>query len=322
MNGIPHQPTSISLDPSSPPCSNLSNDLPLVRPRETSSLNMARISQVPLPLSNVQNIPIDISFPSQSSPLLDSSHIDPSCKFSEHIKKMKMIQLSSSSLSDFITPRFNLKNSYPCTRVSLLHSFFHRAHSLTVSAYHDGASHVHHSLVDCSSQVSNAAAIDENSLQENQSFELPQRRSANSRGILTNGLLLSPCSSTPLHRRAQELFIANRDRPSVKWKLTDRSTSDTCSSSSDENLLSRSDFLRQQEVTPSHHRKSSSLKAISHRSTLPSSPKILYPIAFPEQSCYHQQPTFHSPQSSIAAEMLLDPSFKFKTGNVSVRRSP
>ena len=181
---------------------------------------------------------------------------------------------------------------------------------------------MHHSLVDCSSKVTNAAAIDENSLQENQSFELPQRRSASSRGILTNGLLLSPCSSTPLHRRAQESFISNRDRPSVKWKITDRSTSDTCSSSlssSDENLLSRSDFLRQQEVTPSHHRKSSSLKAISHRSTLPSSPKILYPIAFPEQLSHHQQPTFHSPKSSAAAEMLLESSFKFKTGNVSAR---
>ena len=96
--------------------------LDLSCPRDTLLSTVARISQVPLPLSNVQNIPIDFSFPSQSSSILDSTHIDPSpssCKFSEHIQKMKMIQLSSSSLSDFITPRFNLKNSYPCTRVSL-----------------------------------------------------------------------------------------------------------------------------------------------------------------------------------------------------------
>ena len=107
MNGLSPRPSSIPLDSSCSSCCNTNKDLPLVRPRNTT------------PLNNVQNIPIDFSFPSQSTPMIDSTRIDPSSPFSEHIQKMKMIQLSSSSLSDFITPRFHLKNFYPCTRVSL-----------------------------------------------------------------------------------------------------------------------------------------------------------------------------------------------------------
>ncbi|CAF0996293.1 unnamed protein product [Rotaria sordida] len=196
----------------------------------------------------------------------------------QHVKKMKVIQSSSSSLSDFIMPASS----------STLKSTIH----------YEEVPSVHHSLTDCSSihRISCCAPItDEDYSTRNKSSNDNQRRPSFTRRILTNGLLLSHCSSSNSnHRRTQPPLTFNQYRHQTKPKSEEKlssvsspvaflssssSSSSESNSPSGEKFMSRSDFIPQQQQNISQQRKATSLKTIAETSNHQPS-KILYPIDF------------------------------------------
>jgi hypothetical protein len=152
-------------------------------------------------------------------------------------------------------------------------------------AYRGEVPNVHHSLTDCSLIHKTLSLIDDNDSIRNKIFDNNQRRPSHTRRILTNGLLFSHSASNPIPHRVQQARISAYDNHySIKPKSEDKLQSDTSSSSellssSDEKLLSRSDYILPQEQMTSQQRKASSLKSISMISPQPVS-KILYPIDF------------------------------------------
>ncbi|CAF2187449.1 unnamed protein product [Rotaria magnacalcarata] len=192
----------------------------------------------------------------------------------EHVKKMKVIQSSSTSLSDFITktPKSTLKSTI----------------------HYEEVPSVHHSLTDCSSihRISCCtSAIEDDYSTRNKSSDDNQRRPSFTRRILTNGLLLSHCSSSnPNHRRAQPPLTFNQYRHYIKPRSEEKlyspaafssSSSSESNSPSGEKFMSRSDVIVQQQHQQnlSQQRKATSLKTIAEASNHQSS-KILYPIDF------------------------------------------
>ncbi|CAF3506603.1 unnamed protein product [Rotaria sp. Silwood1] len=233
---------------------------------------------------------------SRSSPMLFSTPTDDQSKSimdnnklssSQHIKMMKVIQSSSSSLSDFISP--------------ILKS------PLQTTSYHDDILNVRHSLTDCSLINQTSSLINENNSTKNQIFDNHERKPLSTRRILTNGLLLSHSFSNPTPRRVQDSLVSNHNNNnySIKQKTEEKLLSDSSSSSSssellslsDEKLFSRSVFVHQQEQNISQQRKASSLKSI-HITTSPQpSSKILYPIDFNANNLdlsWHQKRSSHT----------------------------
>lgn len=168
--------------------------------------------------------------------------------------------------------------------------------SFFVTVHYEEVSSVHHSLTDCSSihRISCCASTaDEDYSKRNKSTETNQRRPSFTRRILTNGLLLSHCSSSnSTSRRSQPPLTFNQYRHNVKPKSEEKlssvssptafsssSSSSESNSPSGEKLMSRSDFILQQQQHLSQQRKATSLKTIAETSTKHSS-KILYPIDF------------------------------------------
>jgi hypothetical protein len=184
-----------------------------------------------LPVINTQFIPKSQT-PSRSSPMLcikDNNNLISSSQQSfSHVKKMKVIQSSLSSLSDFIssTPTKN-----------------------TNKIQYEETLNAHNSLTNCS-------LIDENNKN--------QQKPSYIRRILTNDLFYS-------HPIQESL---DSTKPTY-----DTSSSSELLSSSDENFLTRSEFILQQEQNISQQRKASSLKNIFMISPRSLS-KILYPIDF------------------------------------------
>jgi hypothetical protein len=229
---------------------------------------------------------------------------------SQHIQKMKVIQSSSSSLSDFImsTPTSTLKSTS-----KFIDFFLFKINFNYILAHYEEVPSVHHSLTDCSSipHISYCAPhLDEDLSSRNDN----QRRPSFTRRILTNGLLLSHCSSSsnPTHRRIQPPLTFNQQRYQMKPKseeklstlsspITSSSSSSESNSPSGEKFISRSDYLLQQQQLQqqnlSQQRKASSLKTISDTTNQQPS-KILYPIDFQtnnnDQSWYNKVPTSDS----------------------------
>ncbi|CAF3642028.1 unnamed protein product [Rotaria sordida] len=203
----------------------------------------------------------------QSKSIMDNRKLSSLQQPTQHIKMMKVIQSSSSSLSDFVslTPKLPLKTT----------------------TYYDDVLNVRHSLTNCSLMDQTSSLINENNSTTNQILDNYERRPSSTRRILTNGLLLSHSASNPIPRRVQEPLMSNRNNYySIKQKTEEKLSSDSSSSSSsellsssDEKLFSRSHFIHQQERKFSQQRKASSLKSIPITSPKPSS-KILYPIDF------------------------------------------
>ena len=181
-----------------------------------------------------------------------------------------------------------------------------------VSAHYEEVPSVHHSLTDCSliNQVSCCAPlVDGDSLCRNKSPEKSQRRSSFTRRILTNGLLLSHCSSSASQRRSQPPLTFNHQhqrhqiKPRSEEKLSTLSSPNSSSSSqssspSGDKLISRSDFMLQQQQNLSPQRKATSLKSIRVTSNDQPS-KILYPIDFESQD--DDQSWYQKCSSSIAS---------------------
>ena len=158
---------------------------------------------------------------------------------------------------------------------------------------------IHHSLTDCSSihRIScGAPVIDDSYPMINKSSDDNQRRPSITRRILTNGLLLSHCSSgNPTHRRVQPPLAFQQYRCTTKPKSEEKLSSlftlvspsssqslhtSESSSPANEKFMSRSDFiLHRQQQNLSHQRKATSLKTISETSSQHPT-KILYPIDF------------------------------------------
>ncbi|CAF2839410.1 unnamed protein product [Rotaria sp. Silwood2] len=231
----------------------------------------------------------------------------------QHVKKMKVIQSSSSSLSDFILPASS----------STLKSTIH----------YEEVPSVHHSLTDCSSihRISCCApVIDEDCSTRNKSSNDNQRRPSFTRRILTNGLLLSHCSSSNQnHRRAQPPLTFNQYRHQTKPKSEEKlsslsspatfsssSSSSESSSPSGEKFMSRSDFIlqqqqQQQQQNISQQRKATSLKTIAETSNQQPS-KILYPIDFQtnhiDQSWYqkHLSSSHHNKVPTSDSGIVID----------------
>ncbi len=192
---------------------------------------------------------------SSSLPVINPPIIPPK----QHVRTMKVIQSSSTSLSDFIssTPISTLQN------MSKLINIYISDYFLFLANY--------------------------------------ERKTSSNRRILTNGLLLSYCASNPTPRRIQE-------------KLQSDSSSSSSSSlenlsSSDDQLLSRSDFTLQQEENISPQRKSSSLKSISMVSPQSLS-KILYPIDFEIDIPWQQQRSSKVPTSDSGIVIDTRPTSK------------
>lgn len=203
------------------PCPNLTNTLTAVR---TSSLMSNPITSLSLSLQGTSiEQQQQHSSSSLSSPMLFPLDDNPmQLPSSSHVIKMKVIQSSLSSLSDFIS----------------------------------------------STPVSNI---------ENHSSSLHEQRPS-----LTRAILLSHCASNPTPRRLPSDPLSNE-----QFRTNSSSSSSEIFFSSDEKLLSRSDYLHQHQSSVSPQRKSSSLKNIS--------PNILYPIEFshhPKSS--HKVPTSDS----------------------------
>ncbi|CAF1598921.1 unnamed protein product [Rotaria magnacalcarata] len=220
----------------------------------------------------------------QPSPAVDHDKLPPSQPSSQHIKKMKVFQSSSSSLSDFISPTPTPKSQLPTTTLD------------------EDVLSIHHSLTDCSSLDQTSTLINKNKSTINQISDNPGRKSTCTRRILTNGLLFPHATSSPIARRLQEpLTSIHNNHYSIKQKieethLSDSSLSSVSLSSSDENLFSRSDYSAQQDRINSQKRKASSLKSIctiSHQ--IPS--KILYPIDFDANNLdlsWHKKQSFRT----------------------------
>jgi len=233
--------------------------------------------------SSLSSLPIHQSSTSRSSPLslsvpmllFPSTHqsseknvvvISPTSRTStEHIEKMKVIQSSSTSLSDFLID--------PSTT---------KSHSI----HYEEVPNVHRSLTDCSliQQMSCCSPLAEDedlSMKTKTKTIENSRRPSLTRRILTNGLLLSHCTKPPLTFKSQQ-----NHRTSIKPKSEEKLSSPTCSSTSSssssstssssncEKQMSRSEYLLQEQDQLSHQRKATSLKNVR----IPS--KILYPLEF------------------------------------------
>lgn len=228
------------------PCSPLSSTLSASNLCGTTTMIQAKVFHPPLNKDEKK---------SSSSPTI---HLRPSSMFpvpssrsladdSQHIQKMKMIQSSSSSLSDFLVP-------------SVVH--------------YEEVSSVHHSLTDCSlmQQIPCCAAEDED--------ESPNpRRPSFTRRILTNGLLLSnnrrPAPPLTFNSQQQHRYPIKPKSEEKLSTLSSPSSSPQSNSPTGEKLLmSRSDYILQQPDCLSSQRKATSLKSIRANS------KILYPIDF------------------------------------------
>lgn len=235
-------------DASFEPCPNFTSTL--TASRLCGITNRDENSSSSSPVINTKIIPLSYPHkspsPSRSSPMLflkDNNNLTPSQQQQQpfqHVQKMKVIQSSSSSLSDFIssTPISTLQNP-------------------------NETSNTHHSLTNCS--TTNQILADDN--QQQPSF---------TRRILTNGLLFSHCATNPIPRRHQDSSIKRKNDEKI---LSESSSSSELLSSSDEKLLTRSEFILQQEQTISQQHKASSLKSISIKTPQLLS-KILYPIDF------------------------------------------
>ncbi|CAF1043007.1 unnamed protein product [Rotaria sp. Silwood1] len=300
------------------PCPNFTNNLSASRLCGTTTMNTSKVhnpssllftslltttndeNSCSLPVINGQIISSLLSpkqqSSSRSSPMLFSTPTDDQSKSimdnnklssSQHIKMMKVIQSSSSSLSDFISP--------------ILKS------PLQTTSYYDDILNVRHSLTDCSLINQTSSLINENNSTKNQIFDNHERKPLSTRRILTNGLLLSHSFSNPTPRRVQDSLVSNHNNNnySIKQKTEEKLLSDSSSSSSssellslsDEKLFSRSVFVHQQEQNISQQRKASSLKSI-HITTSPQpSSKILYPIDFNANNLdlsWHQKRSSHT----------------------------
>ncbi|CAF1355104.1 unnamed protein product [Adineta steineri] len=266
--------------------SKLNSTLSVSRLCGTTATIMSKVyNQSPLTISHNENSsssPVIIAdnlssslsskqqIPSRSSPMLLSSSIQeqsvPSQPFSPHIKTMKVIQSSSSSLSDFIS-----SSSIP---------------PLQNTIHYKDIPDIHHSLTDCSLVHPTSSLIDENNLIKKQISNNNERKISFNRRILTNGLLRTHYARNPIPRCLREPFnsIENNSYP-MKVKSEEKFLSDTSSSSaellssSDEKLLTRSEYIFRQEQNNSQQRKASSLKSIFMTSPQLST-KILYPIDF------------------------------------------
>jgi hypothetical protein len=244
----------------------------------------------------------------------------------QHIRQMKVIQSSSSSLSDFIipTPTSTLRSS---SRFCLLKSISIICFLL---AHYEEVPSVHHSLTDCSSipHISYCAPlIDEDLSTRNDN----QRRPSFTRRILTNGLLLSHCSSSnPTHRRVQPPLTFNQQRYQTKPKSEEKlsspiessSSSSESNSPSGEKFMSKSDFLlQQQQQNLSQQRKASSLKTISDTSNQQPS-KILYPIDFQtnnnEQSWYQKNSSNYNKVPTSDSGIVIDTAGTLPTSKSSI----
>ncbi|CAF3798068.1 unnamed protein product [Rotaria magnacalcarata] len=163
-----------------------------------------------------------------------------------------------------------------------------------ITVHYEEVPSVHHSLTDCSSihRISCCtSAIEDDYSTRNKSSDDNQRRPSFTRRILTNGLLLSHCSSSnPNHRRAQPPLTFNQYRHYIKPRSEEKlyspaafssSSSSESNSPSGEKFMSRSDVIVQQQHQQnlSQQRKATSLKTIAEASNHQSS-KILYPIDF------------------------------------------
>jgi hypothetical protein len=275
-------------DASFEPCPNFTNNLTASRLCGTTTMITSKVNhpsslstlltinnnenRSSSPVINTQLIPLSLSPKPQSSslssPMLflnDNNQLSSSEQSFQHVKKMKVIQSSSSSLSDFIssTPIQNSNKSYE-----------------------EPSNIAHHSLTNCSS-------IDENKILNNNNNN--ERRSSFSRRILTNGLLFSHYATNPIPCRIQEPLHSIKSKTEEKFS-SDSSSSSELLSSSDEKLLTRSEFILQQEQNISQQRKASSLKSISMLSPQTLS-KILYPIDFETNhidKSWHQKRSSHS----------------------------
>ncbi|CAF1677967.1 unnamed protein product, partial [Adineta ricciae] len=260
----------------------------------------------------------------QSTCMIDNNKLMPS----QHIKTMKVIQSTSSSLSDFI-------NSTP-------------ASTLNNTIHYEEVGSIHHSLTDCSITPHIPCCIpslDHESSTINKSNEDSQRRPSFTRRILTNGLLLSHCSN---QRRTQPpLTFNNQHRYQTKPKSEEKlstlsspigssSSSSESSSPSGEKFMSRSDFIlqqqqqQQQQQNISQQRKASSLKTISATAAQQPS-KILYPIDFEtnnnDQSWYQKQSSLSSTsthQSKVPTSdsgIVIDTNVTRPTSNASIEEN-
>ncbi|CAF1066722.1 unnamed protein product [Adineta ricciae] len=204
----------------------------------TTTINAKVYTSLSLsPVTDTEIIPSAISLP---QPTISSR------RSSQHIQTMRVIQSSSSSLSDFI--------STPSTLQDTIYS-------------NNKTSNVHHSLSECS--LLHQPTVTNNEIDLNTTDE---RKTSLSRRILTNGLLLLPTT-----RRFHEPLT-------VKFENEDKFLSDTSSSSellssSDEKPLSRSEYLLRKDEQTSQQRKASSLKSILVTPSQATS-NILYPIDF------------------------------------------
>jgi hypothetical protein len=192
-------------------------------------------------------------------------------------------------------------------------------------------------LTDCSSihRISCCAPIldEDSSTTHKSSSDDNQRRPSFTRRILTNGLLLSHCSnSNPTHRRTQPPLTFNQHRhlkPRSEEKLSSLSSPIVSSSSSSESnspsgekLMSRSDYIVQQQQNIAQQRKATSLKTISVSSN-PQSSKILYPIEFEtnqtDQSWYQKHSSSHHNKVPTSdSGIVIDTAGTRPTSNSSI----
>lgn len=149
--------------------------------------------------------------------------------------------------------------------------------------------------------------IDDEHSDEQNFFNPTQRRPSFTRRILTNGLLLSHCTSNANHRRASTNAATSRgpitcispdqhSRIQIKQKSEEKlssfsspissPTSSKSNSPTGDKLMSRSDFRLQQADQMTQQRKSSSLKNV-RGSSIESASRIVYPIDF--ETNHHDQ---------------------------------
>ena len=203
-----------------------------------------------------------------------------------------------------------------------------------ILAHYEEVPSVHHSLTDCSSipHISCCTPLfDEDLSSKNDN----QRRPSFTRRILTNGLLLSHCSSSnPTHRRAQPPLTFNQQRYHIKPKSEEKlstlsspiessSSSSESNSPSGEKFMSKSDYLlqQQQQQNLSQQRKASSLKTISNTTNQQPS-KILYPIDFQsnhnEQSWYEKHSSNHHKVPTSDSGIVIDTAGTLPTSKSSI----
>lgn len=153
-----------------------------------------------------------------------------------------------------------------------------------------------------------------------------ERRPSFTRRILTNGLLLSHCStSNSTHRRPQPPLTFNQHHRHLKPKSEEKLSSPIVSSGSSsespspsgEKFISKSDYLLQQQQNLSQQRKATSLKTIVN-----SSSKILYPIDFPptdiDQTWYQRHSSHQDKVPTSDSGIVIDTAGTRPTSNSSI----